>query len=109
VPGYGYKGDADADTRCTSWNKGYDSQCYIKGGNSCADATATPTSKSSGPTSTPRPTPPGCPIDNGDGRVNNCQASCQSPYPNSKPDGNEACTKAYGSKRGACCTSSTSN
>lgn len=107
VEGYGPKNDAIADGDCASWNPDTP-KCYFKSAtplSSCTTAVATPTKNPSLVTSTPKPTPPGCPVDNGDGRVNSCQASCSDSYPNAKPDGNADCEKAYGTIRGVCCTS----
>lgn len=105
--GYGPKNDATADSACASWNPDTP-KCYFKGAtalSSCTTPTATPTRNPSLVTATPKPTPPGCPVDNGDGRVNSCQKSCTGSYPNAKPDGNKDCANAYGTIRGACCTS----
>lgn len=105
IAGYGPKNNAQADQACQEYTQFAGAKCYIKGATpdpSCTTQSSKPTPAAN---ATLAPTPPGCPIDNGDGRVNSCQEKCGVPYPNPKPDGNAACANAYGSARGFCCTS----
>lgn len=108
--GYGPTNDSVANTACADWNPDTP-QCYRRGNtplSSCSTPSPVVTS-APGTTTTPAPTKgpaaTGCPLDNGDGRVNSCQASCFGSYPNARPVGNADCAAAYGTVRGACCTS----
>jgi len=106
--GYGPSNDTYANTACADWNPDTP-QCYIKGKQALSTCTVTPvpssTTTSPSPTAKPTAEPYGCPANNGDGRVNSCQATCNGSYPNVRTVGNADCTAAYGTIRGACCTS----
>lgn len=104
IAGYGPKNNAQADKACQDYTQFSGAKCYIKGAtpDPTCSTQSSPIPAAGTPTKTP---PPGCPINNGDGRVNSCQASCDTPYPNKKPDGDQACKDAYGTAKGACCTS----
>ncbi len=110
VAGYGPSNDPVANDACFNWNQDTP-LCYVKGGTPVPACAATPSPVVTTPgvtiTTPPKPSPAasGCPIDNGDGRVNSCQESCGGSYPNARSVGNADCTAAYGTIRGACCTS----
>lgn len=108
--GFGPSNDSTANTACAGWNPDTP-QCYTRGNTPLSTCTATPPVVTSTPGTTTTPVPTkgpaatGCPIDNGDGRVNSCQQTCNGSYPNARPVGNADCVAAYGTIRGACCTS----
>ena len=105
--GYGPTNDTVANTACSEWNPDTP-QCYVRGASALSICAVTPTPLPTGITPTPKvPAATGCPLDNGDGRVNSCQASCDktTSYPNPRTVGNADCAAAYGTSRGACCTS----
>jgi hypothetical protein len=110
--GFGPSNDSTANTACAGWNPDTP-QCYTRGNQPLSTCTAAPPVVTSAPGTTTTPVPTkgpaatGCPIDNGDGRVNSCQQACtkESSYPNPRIVGNDDCKAAYGEIRGACCTS----
>lgn len=104
--GYGPTNDTVANTACSEWNPDTP-QCYVRGAKALSVCAVTPTPLPTGTTPTPKvPAATGCPLDNGDGRVNSCQAApCGGSYPNERTVGNADCAAAYGTIRGACCTS----
>lgn len=110
VIGYKESTNPAANAACDDWDGGEtnSSVCLVRSyGATCPGSSPAPTTVVSSTPAVPTVNPAigHCPVDNLDGRVNACSASCTGSYPNAKPDGNADCQAAYGTARGLCCTS----